>query len=370
MNSNTNSDGNLKIFSPLDSNITIHGRTLLTEPLPLFWTASGVEFYTDASILAFDFETNFETREPWIRVEVDGASVLRMPLSKGTQRIFIWREMFSRTKHHVRLFKETQPMQRDPLSLLCLCSIVCNGNIYPVSPRPYRLEFIGDSISSGEGLAGSPLTKDGVSMVFSTYKHYALQTANALNADFRILSQSGWGLLAGWDNDRDKTMPPHYDKICSLIPGDKAASLGAQSMHDFSSWKPDIIIIHLGYNDGFALNEPAFSDGFQLIKTVYGLPDAHTSSLFIQTGVSFLRCLRQKNPSAQLVWTYGMFGNNMEGCIQETIKQYQKVFGDTVLYVPLPDTPPSQIASNNHPGPKSHTIVADCLTSALQPLLL
>lgn len=369
MNPTTYSNENLKIFSPLDSNITIHGRTLLTEPLPLFWTASGVEFYTDASTLAFDFETNFQTREPWIRIEVDGASVLRMPLSKGKQRIFIWREMFSGTKHHVRLFKETQPMQRDSLSLLCLCSIVCNGGIYPISPRPYRLEFIGDSISSGEGLAGSPRTKDGISMVFSTYNHYALQTANSLNADFRILSQSGWGLLAGWDNDRSKTMPPHYEKICSLIPGDEAASLGAQSMYNFSSWKPDIIIIHLGYNDGFALNEPAFSDGFQLSKTADGLPDAHTSSLFLQTGVSFLQCLRHNNPSAQLVWTYGMFGKNMERCIQETIDQYKKVSGDNVLYVPLPETPPSQIASNNHPGSKAHTIVAQYLSAALKPLL-
>lgn len=59
-----------KTFSPLDKAVRVYGRTFLQEPLPLFWTGSGVEFITDAASLALDFDTDFETHEQWIRVEV------------------------------------------------------------------------------------------------------------------------------------------------------------------------------------------------------------------------------------------------------------------------------------------------------------
>lgn len=366
---NTAYNKSLQIHSPLNPAVTIHGRTRRQQQLPLFWTASGVEFLTDASTLAFELEADFTTREPWIRIEVDGASVLRMPVPHGTHRIFVWREMLSHSVRSVRLYKETQPMQRDPRSLLTLHAIVCDGSLYPIPQRPFKLEFIGDSISSGEGLAGAVSTRDGVSLVFSTEGHYALQTAAALHADCNILSQSGWGLSAGWDNDRTKTMPPYYDQICGLIPGHYALLQGAHENNDFTLWQPDIVIVHLGYNDGFALKEPPFTDGFSLNCGADGFPDSAASSHFIQTGIIFLRNLRLRNPNARLVWSYGMFGQVMEPCIRKTIEQYQAETGDTVVYIPLPDTPQNQIASNNHPGIAAHTAVANILISALKPML-
>ena len=61
-------------ISPLDPRVVIHGRTVRQIPLPLFWTASGVELETNARMLAFVLDASFTTREPWVRVEVDGAS--------------------------------------------------------------------------------------------------------------------------------------------------------------------------------------------------------------------------------------------------------------------------------------------------------
>lgn len=40
-------------ISPLDPRVVIHGRTVRQIPLPLFWTASGVELETNARMLAF-----------------------------------------------------------------------------------------------------------------------------------------------------------------------------------------------------------------------------------------------------------------------------------------------------------------------------
>lgn len=356
-------------ISPLDPRVVIHGRTVRQIPLPLFWTASGVELETNARMLAFVLDASFTTREPWVRVEVDGATVLRQPLGCGQNTLTVWRDMTSGSWRRVRLYKETQPMQRDPSSLLTLATIICEGELRAIPPRPYKIEVIGDSISSGEGLAGAVSTKEGVSMVFSTENHYALQTARALAADLRILSQSGWGLLAGWDNDRAKTLPPYYEMVCGLVPGLQAAALGAAQPNDFAAWQPDIVLVHLGYNDGFALDEPPFQDGFCLRRGPDGLPDTETAERFVQCGVAFLKNLRRCNPGARLVWAYGMFGQVMQPYIMEAIRRYTGESGDTVQYVPLPPTPSEQIGANNHPSAAAHTVVAKILSDALRPLL-
>lgn len=106
----------MQAISPLDPRILRHGRTLEQRPLPLFWAASGVELETCARSLTFVLRADFSTREPWVRVEVDGATVLRQPLERGRNRVTVWRDMPAGSWHRVQLFKETQPMARDPRS--------------------------------------------------------------------------------------------------------------------------------------------------------------------------------------------------------------------------------------------------------------
>ena len=365
----------MKTYSPLDPRVTIHGRTFPQTPLPLFWAGSGVEFITDSTQLAFDFETVFETREQWIRIEIDGATVLRMPLGKGQNRVFAYRDMASGSPRRVRLYKETQPMPRDPASMLLLHGICCDGAISPIRPRSVRIEFVGDSISSGEGLAGAAATQDGVSMVFSTQCHYAVETARKLDADFRILSQSGWGVAVGWDNDPHHTMPPFYEQICGVVPGTAYESLGAHREHDFSTWIPDIVVVHLGYNDGFALDNPLWTDSATGVAS--GLtrgPDGgcapQSGERFTTAAVDFLHTLRRRNPKAHLVWAYGMYGQVMRPWIEQAVKRFRDEFEDTrVSFLLLPDTSPEQLGANNHPGPAAHLAVANVLTNALSAIL-
>ena len=365
----------MNAYSPLDPRITIHGRTLPQTPLPLFWTGSGVEFVTDSTQLAFEFETDFETREQWIRIEIDGASVLRMPMEKGRSRIYAYRDMASGSPRRVRLYKETQPMPRDPSAILLLHGICCDGVITPVQPRPIHIEFVGDSISSGEGLAGAPTTQDGVSMVFSTQYHYAVETARRLNADFRILSQSGWGVAVGWDNDPHHTMPPFYEQVCGVVPGNVYGSLGAHREHDFSTWIPDIVVIHLGYNDGFALDSPLWTDSVTgvasgLIRGPDGGCDSQSGERFTTAAVNFLHTLRRCNPKAYLIWAYGMYGQIMRPWIEEAVRRFRDESEDTrVSFLLLPDTSPEQLGSNNHPGPAAHLATANVLTKALSAIL-
>lgn len=63
------------------------GRTKHTVPLPLFWTASGLEIRTDSSELWFDVESDYEFCEEWIRIEVDGFCMQRMMVPKGRTKL-------------------------------------------------------------------------------------------------------------------------------------------------------------------------------------------------------------------------------------------------------------------------------------------
>lgn len=355
----------LRRYSPVDPRVTVHGRTVPGDPLPLFWTGSGVEFETDSAQLVFEFETEFETREQWIRVELDGATVLRTPLERGWSRVCVYREMASGDRRRVRLYKEVQPMPRDPSSLLLLRGIWCDGEIFAVPPRPLRLEFVGDSISSGEGLAGAASIKDGVSMIFSTQGHYAVEAAHQLNADFRILSQSGWGVAAGWDNDIAHAMPLYYEQVCGVIPGPAYAALGAHQMADLSAWIPDVVVIHLGYNDGFALSEPEWHD------PISGRPFRVSEEFFCQKVINFLTRLRKHHPNTPLIWLYGMFGQTVLPWLEKAIQQYQQTSSDSLVHlILLPDTPSDQLGSNNHPGVLAHKAVADILVDAIQKIVL
>lgn len=354
----------LQVYSPLHPAVRVCGRTLLREPLPLFWTGAGVEFITDATALAFDFETDFTTREQWIRIEVDGVSLLRTPLPQGKSRFWVWREMMSAARHHVRLYKEVQPMPRDPRSALLLCGICCDGALYPAPQPACKIEFVGDSLSAGEGLGGGASLRDGVSAVFSTQSHYAVETARRLNADFRILAQSGWGVYVGWDNDPAHTMPPLYEQVCGVAVPDA---------QDFSSWQPDIVVAHLGHNDFFAMSEPPFTakDGmvYKLRAEPDGSPCPETRQKVADSTTAFLHKLRRCNPKAQLVWAYGMLGHTMLPAICDGLECYRRETQENVPLVLLPEFLPEQLGSNNHPGPAAHLAAADVLTAKLQELL-
>ena len=359
----------LGVHSALEPAVRICGRTVARDPLPLFWTGAGVDFVTDATALAFDLETDFTTREQWVRVEVDGAPMLRTPLPKGQSRLWVWREMASAARHRVRLFKEVQPMLRDPQSFLLLRGICCDGNLYP-SPAPAcKIEFVGDSLSTGEGLGGGPSMRDGVSAVFSTQGHYAVETARRLNADFRIIAQSGWGVSVGWDNDPRHTLPAVYEQVC----GAQMALPQGLCLQDFSSWQPDIVVAHLGHNDCFAMDGPAYTapDGtvYKLRRDATGGPCAETRRCVSGAVERFLHTLRRCNPRAQLVWVYGMLGHTMLPAIQDGLERYQKAAREDVPLILVPQFLPEQLGSNNHPGAAVHIAAADSLTCALKPFV-
>lgn len=358
-------------LSPVSAlpNVRVLGRHLPgQEPLTLFYTASGLECRFTGSELWLELAADYELFEPWISVELNGAWISRFPVNRGQSEICLFRGMTPGPAKHVRVLKDVQAMRDDPRHLLQITGLRHEGGAFVPLPAPrLRLEFVGDSITSGEGAIGAVEEQDWIPAFFSAENHYGRMTADALGAEYRIVSQSGWGVCTGWDNDPRHAIPPLYRQICGAADGPRNEALGAGRPYDFSGWPAGAVIVNLGTNDANALRNPPWRDPADgSLHPCPGLQELE------RCAAEFLETLRACNPGALLVWAYGMLGSSaQDGGVQQALEsavaRYCAASGDCrARFLLLPDTAPGTFGARSHPGAASHRRAAETLTAFLQ----
>jgi hypothetical protein len=357
-------------------NLKVHGRTTGNlSPLSLFWTGSGIELNASGSELWVEVEVGYDHYEPWISILVNSAPVSRQMLTAGRYWICVYRGMNETAVKNVRILKDVQAMNGDPCHSLQIHSVKTNGQFFPLEEKPYKIEFIGDSITSGEGAIGAKVEEDWISMFFSAIDNYATITAGALNAEHRIISQSGWGVLTSWDNNPNFNIPDYYEKVCGLLTGEKNEALGAFQENDFHSWQPDVVVVNLGTNDGAAFTTPEWKDeatdqSHKQRVNEDGRFNQDDLKSFESAAERFLVKLRKYNPNAHIVWVYGMLGLAMMPAIYRAVDTYSKTTGDKKVTVfQLPNTTEETVGSRMHPGKLAHEQAAKELTGYLKEIL-
>ena len=174
--------------------VRVLGRTTGTDVVNLFWTGSGIEFIYTGSEIQVAVNADYDAYEPWLAVELNGVQIGRVPLNKGKNEVCLFRGMTVGKPKHVRILKEVQAMHQDPGHLLQIVGLQYADGEFQQLPEPkYRLEFVGDSITSGEGTVGAVYEEDWISAFFSAENTYPRMVADALSAEYRVISQSGWG---------------------------------------------------------------------------------------------------------------------------------------------------------------------------------
>ena len=116
-----------------------------------------------------------------------------------------------------KFFHKLQAMSEDNDCHVFVRGFPCDGEFLPVKEHKYKIEFVGDSITSGEGTYGAISDTDWLTMYMSSSENYATFTAKALDADYRIISQGGWGVYCGWDNDVRHNIPSYYEKSVAWV---------------------------------------------------------------------------------------------------------------------------------------------------------
>lgn len=343
------------------------GRSLPGETLPLYWTGSGFELRFTGTALHIEYENRSVATDEWIRVTLNGTTMIRMAVPAGRGHLCLLRNLPEGQTWDVRLYKETQPQPAEEGFSLALHSLSCDGELLPPPARTCRIECLGDSITSGEGLAGPTSLIGWSSNVFSSDGHYMFRAAELLNAEARVVSMSGWGIFCGWDGDRSSNLPSIYEQVC--------ATGGAAVPHDFSLWQPDAVVINLGTNDNGAFNLPQEQkrdDGsfIRMERLPDGRYDPACAELVTQAAADFLCILRRCNPDAWLVWVLGMLGDGLFPIVQQAIDRYRQTTGDEkIRFVPLDDTTPETVGSNNHPGRAVHAAAAEKIAGTVRSLL-
>lgn len=367
---------NLKYFPLNEATYKVHGRTDETQlPLPLFWNGSGVEVNVTGTELWIDIEVDFDMYEPWAGCAINGAFMSRQMLPAGRFQICLFRGMSQDSVKNVRFFRELQAMSEDNANHVLIHGFSSDGAFLPVPDRKYKLEFIGDSITSGEGTYGAKEEMDWIPMFMSASKNYAVMVSHALDADYRLISQGGWGVYCGWDNNPNNNLPSCYEKICGLLKGETNERLGALKPYPFHAWQPDAVIVNLGTNDASAFSQPAWQDpvtgeSFQQRTGSDGAYNREDMAEFQKAVIDFLTLIRKNNPASFIVWTYGMLDYELTLPITDAINTYRKQTGDNkVSFLQLPATTEETVGSRCHPGVPSHKRAAKILIEYLQKLL-
>ena len=351
--------------------VKVHGRTIKDAcPLPIFWSRSGIEANIRGGELWVDIEVGCDYQEPWFVTEINGAFISRQMLLKGRHKVCLFRNLNPGELRNVKFYKDNQMVAGEAALYTVIHGVETDGTFEPVEDKKLKIEFVGDSITSGEGTYGSFKEIDWRTMFHSSSRQYASYIERALDVESRVISHGGWGVYTGWDNDIRSNIPSIYEKVCGLAAGEENEKLGAQEKYDFSEWQPDAIIVNLCTNDNSAFDQPAFDvpgEGPCKLRRNEDRSFVTEDIEKIKNAIAdFLKVLRKNNPKAHILWAYGMLGSEMNLPICDAINRYVKETKDNnVAFLNLPDTTAETVGSFGHPGMFSQEAAAEVLTDYL-----
>lgn len=275
----TSSNPRLRLLGRMDASRT---------PVALDWTGSGLECAFHGSDLWAELEAPAFSPVMWMIVLADGKPVARFPVEPGIRFYPLVLGMEPANTRTITLMKETQCMPDSPEATVLLHSLRMKGDLEALPEHALKIEFIGDSLTSGEGSLAPRNNDEWISLWFSARGNYSWEACDVLDAERRILSQSGWGVNWDWEHNPDHTLPAHYEEICGVLRGPAAEKRGCTKPYDFSSWQPDVVCIRLLTNDHGGMNQ---KNSFEQDR-----------DRVVEGAVAFLRMVRKNNPEAKIVW--------------------------------------------------------------------
>lgn len=311
----------------------------------LWWSGSGLRTRIDGTRLELEAEVAEGEHTPWLAVAVDGAPVARLPLMAGRHRYALLEGMERGCAHEVAVTRDTQPCDSDAAPLY-LNAVYSDGEPLAPTPRPALIEFIGDSLTVGEGCVGPVGAMEWRMAWISNLFAYPTLVSERLNAEKRVIALGGWGVWRSWDSNPDCAIGRIYDRLCAVVPG------GDMPCDFAANRSPDVVVINLGTNDASALNalEPTVRPAMQAEIT--------------RSALALIRQVRGHAPNAVILWAYGMCGDPLKDCLGAAVEQARAEGDGRVAWLALENCGDS-MGSRSHPGRKAHRRAAGQIVDAL-----
>ncbi len=200
----------------------------------------------------------------YIEIIVDDADPVRMKLSDETTLDVV--SGLDDGEHTLLIVKDTEA----DIGYIDFLGFRAEALVEPDALPERKIEFIGNSITCGYGVDDSDLACGAGEWYdnHNAYYAYGPLVARELNAQWMLSSVSGIGLIHSCC-DKTFEMPDVYEKVDLSTTGDD---------WDFDLYKPDIITICLGQNDGI-----------------------QDSADFVSAYIDFIGTIRSYNPDAEII---------------------------------------------------------------------
>ncbi len=299
-------------------------------------TGSGVEFsgiMTGTLTLGLTVD-----KDTYFAVYIDGERVYK----NNHEKYHVTPEMKKLTlytfagesEHTVRIVKITEAQESHKVNLK---QIEMTGYLYDTAPenREYYIEFLGDSITAGYGnLGDSTVPSDRVDKAEwqDGSQAFPFMTAEALNADYSILSCSGIAVdKEDWCGVREIDFYKRASHYRSKTV-----------MYDFSTARvPDLVVINLGTNDvGMGSTEEGFK--------------AQARAL-----IEFIRSDEAYGRDVTIIWTHNLMGNSRADWAEDVMTSMGGETNGLYIYTFTED----KTGAGGHPSLAGQKAAAEGLTA-------
>jgi len=350
-------------FKVTQENVKIIGRThYFNDTLWLALSGGGVEFSftgTKAKITMsgdnIAIIPNNNTNYARIGIYVNGERVVDDMMNKIEKTYTVFE---SDTEQDVVIC--IVKLSESPMSIVGIQQIYVDSKdgIMPTATKERKIEFIGDSITCGYGVDDEVKENHFSTETEDVTKAYAYKTAQTLQADYSMVSYSGYGIVSGYSGDGMKEpnqiVSSYYDKV-GFSYGNVGGSLSISSVKwDYSKYEPDLIVINLGTNDDS-----------------YCQSDLERQAEYTGQYTKFLKKIRGFNPNAKILCTLGIMGDRLYPCIEKAVVDYIKATADTnISSMKFDDQLPNDgYVADGHPTKATHNKASEKLTAEIKKIM-
>jgi len=298
------------LIPPDHKNLQYTGRIDFSAPKApsLSWPGSAVAGNFTGSSLAVTLDD--QNGKNYFNVFVDGieAAPVIIEAAKGSKRYQVAQGL-EPGRHSFLITKRTEG--EEGATVLRGLELDDGASLLPPPPRPrHRIEFFGDSITSGAGNEAPLNGRDDLPRDKNSFMAYAEIAARKLDAEVHLTSQSGIGVMISWF---PFTMPDFYDQLSAVGDND--------SKWDFSRWTPEVVVINLMQNDSW------------LIGRDHKLQPEPNEDQRIEAYRSFVKRVRQLYPNAYIVCALGSMeatraGSPWPGYVKSAVERMRRQDGE------------------------------------------
>ena len=269
-------------------------------------------------------------------VYVDGErSGTRFEVSNGATKKLTVASFEGEYFHTVKIVKQTE----FKWSRAIIKSLEIEGYLItaPAKKNVY-IEFLGDSLTTGYGNIGKPGdTPDDSPKFQDGTKSYAYLAAEAIDADYSMISRSAGGINQCWSN---APIIDYYKKFSS--------SSGSEAFNTLLARIPNLIVIHLGAND------------YNVAKEDGNISNADKQA-FVNGGKALINYFRDiYGEDIPIIWAY----DPGEG-FPDLVKEIMNSFGGEDAGYYTRSLGWSDAGAGGHPSAKEHENHATALVNLI-----